>query len=141
MTARTARLEDIPGVVDVALQFNVYQPTEERVTELFLQAESCGGMFVAEHEGAIIGFLCAIRMPHPFTGRDYVNVVAWWVPAERRGLGAGIALLREMLRWISTQTLDMVTISAPLSSRLDKVLRAFDFRPVEVVHMRGGKWL
>lgn len=141
VVARPAVPDDLPGVVECALQFKVYRPTPECVLNLFTDACACGGMFVAVERDEVIGFLCALKLPHPFTGRDYVNVAAWWVPADHRGTGAGIALLREMLRWCSTETLDMVTISAPLSSALGKVLEHVGFRPVETVYMRGHAWL
>lgn len=140
MTARPAEPADLAGVIACAAEFETYQPNAGCVADLFDMARECGGMFVAEHEGDIVGFLCALKQPHAFTARDYVNVVAWWVPPGRRGTGAGIALLRQWLRWVSTLTLDMVTISAPLSSQLSKVLRAFGFEPVEVVFMRGHSW-
>lgn len=140
MQARSAIPSDIGGVIAIASAFETYPPQPENVVALFDAASDCGGMFVAEHEGEIVGFLCAIHGPHAFTGRPAVNVAAWWVPGDRRGTGAGIALLREFLRWVSTLTLDMVTISAPLSSKLSVVLKAFGFQPVEVVHMLGHSW-
>lgn len=141
MVARPAEPDDLVGVIACALQFLTYQPTPECVAELFAQSGEQGGMFVAEQGGTIIGFLCALKLPHPFTGRDYVNVVAWWVPEDRRASGAGLALLRQLLRWCSTQQLDMVTISAPTSSRLGTLLQAVGFAPVETVHMKGRTWL
>jgi hypothetical protein len=97
-------------------------------------------MFVAEHDEGIVGFLCALRQPHPYTERDYIFVVAWWVPVEHRGTGAGLALVRAFARWCSTQAVDLITISAPLSSHLGTVLRDHGFRPVETVWMKGTSW-
>ncbi len=140
MIARVAVEDDYTGVVACAQSFRPYPPTKPCIEALFDDACACGGMFVAEHEGQIVGFLCALKLAHPFTGRDYVTVVAWWVPVEHRGTGAGLALVRCFLRWVSTQPLDMVTICAPQHSQLGTVLRKHGFAPVEVVWMKGVAW-
>lgn len=141
MRARAAVAADCAGVVASALQFDAYTPSPENVEALFDLAMSCGGMFVAvDDDDLVLGFLCAVKQPHVFTGRDHVTVVAWWVPPEHRATGAGLALLRAWLRWISTQALDMVTISTPLSSHLGTILQSAGFSPVETVWMRGVTW-
>lgn len=141
MIARAAVEEDCAGVVACAQSFQPYTPTKACVEALFDDASACGGMFVAEHAGVIVGFLCALKLAHPFTGRDYVTVVAWWVPVEWRGSGAGLALVRCFLRWVSTQPLDMVTICAPQGSQLGTLLHKHGFAPVEVVWMKGISWV
>jgi hypothetical protein len=140
MIARAAVEDDCAGVVACALTFQPYTPDQLSVEALFDDAMACGGMFVAEHDERIVGFLCAVKLPHPFTGRDYITVVAWWVIPEWRATGAGLGLLRIFARWLSTQRVDMVTICAPLGSQLGSVLHKHGFVPVEVVWMKGVAW-
>lgn len=141
MIARAARADDCAGAVACALTFTRYEcvrPTAAALHALFDDALACGGMFVAEEAEQIIGVLCALRQPHPFTGRDFINVLAWWVPREHRDTGAGLALLRVFLKWASTQRVDLVTLSTPLLSSVGHVLRSHHYVPVETVWMKGS---
>lgn len=141
MIARAAVEDDCTGVVACALTFTPYTPTQACVEALFDDAMACGGMFVAEHEHSIVGFLCAVKLAHPFTGRDYIAVVAWWVLPEWRATGAGLGLLRTFDRWCSTQPVDMVTICTPQGSQLGTVLQKHGFAPVEALWMKGITWV
>lgn len=121
------------------MRFGVLRPDPPTLGELFDDALACGGLFVAEDDAQIIGLLCALKQPHPFTGRDFINVLAWWVPREHRGTGAALMLLRTFLRWCSTQSVELVTISTPIASNIGHVLRSHGYAPVETVWMKGTR--
>lgn len=139
---RPARPDDQGGVVDCAIQFPHLTVNPEKVEQLFDLSAACGGMFVAESRGQVIGFLCSLVLEHPFTGRPYLDVVAWWVLPDYRLTWAGPGLLRAMLRFSATQPLDMVKLAAPLSSQIGTHLRKLGFTPVETTYVKGtASWL
>jgi len=133
---RSALASDRQGVIDAGIQYtDHYTPTPENVGALFDLALLCEGMFVAEHEGQVVGFLCAIALPHPMTGEFYADVVAWFVLPAWRGSWAAAGLFRKMLRWSSTEALDMVKIARPVNSQIGTVYERAGFAPVEVVYL------
>jgi GNAT superfamily N-acetyltransferase len=136
MIARAAVADDCAGVVACAQRFTPFTPTRANVEDLFAASLACKGMFVAEHHEQIIGFLCAVREGHRYTDVPCITVVAWWVPPAHRGTGAGLALLRVFLRWCSTQPVDLITISAPITSSLDTVLQAHGFVAAETLWLK-----
>lgn len=123
-----------------ARQFELLTTDDDHVAHLFHLAVGCGGMFVAEDQGRIVGFLCSILGPHPFAGGLMLQVVALFVEPAYRGTWATGALLRKMLAFSAQQPLDFVTIAAPMGSRLGTLLRRLGFEELEVVMVKGERW-
>lgn len=150
MHVRHATADDRAGVIVCARQFEHLETSDAHVGQLFDLALACDGMFVAIDDGLIgrrsptttgvIGFCCALILPHPFAGFPYCDVVALFVQPSHRQTRAGFRLLRLLLRWCSTQPLDMVKMSAPLDSQLGMILHRAGFTAVETVYLKGSRW-
>jgi GNAT superfamily N-acetyltransferase len=137
---RVAQASDVEGVVVCARGYELEHTDDDHVAYLFYLAEHCGGMFVAEDQGQIVGFLCSIVMPHAFSGRLYLEVIALFVQPSHRNTWAAGALLRKMLDFAAALPLDMVKIAAPMSSRLGTVLHRAGFKEQETVMVKGARW-
>lgn len=129
---REARDTDKPRLLELAQHFmdssaygKLLRPAPGMVAQVIDLVFEHGKVFVAEAatwtgnvETAplVVGMLGVVVVPHPVTGEDFVDEVAWWVePAWRTGT-TGPRLLRYMEHWAVTQGLHMVKMVSPADS-------------------------
>lgn len=109
-TIRTATLDDIPQIVEMAKRFYPLSPypaiygdmPEEQAAGLvivtlqgFAEAGIVPGvMLVAEHDGKLIGMLCAHIDPATFTPAVIAAELVWWMEPEFRGGMSAVRLVR-----------------------------------------------
>lgn len=132
--------EDAPGIVRCAARFPHYRVVPraiEPLVEASIEMQAC---FVAQNTRAeIVGFVVGLVLPHPFSGRPYLDVIALWLEPEYRRSSAGLGLLRKILRFSWTEPLELVKI-AVADSRLRAFLHRQGFRDVETVLIKGDAW-
>ena len=126
---REAREADKPRLLELAQHFldssaygKLLRPAPGMVRQVIDLVFEHGQVFVAEvpdtrrylaDPPTVVGMLGVIVVPHPVTGEDFVDEVAWWVePAWRTGT-TGPRLLRYMEHWAVTQGLHMVKMVSP----------------------------
>jgi GNAT superfamily N-acetyltransferase len=105
----------------------------EKVVDLVLEQ---GITFVAEVDGAIVGMVGALVLPHPVTGEDYLDEVAWWVEPEHRGGSVGPRLLRHMEGWAVTSGLHMVKMVAPAATDVGDFYQRMGYMAVETAWIK-----
>lgn len=102
MTIRPATLDDAPRVMEMALRFWRETPyaalidgiTPATLAPLFDLVLEDGGLFVAEVDGQLVGFIAGVVLQHPLTARRFFDELAWWVEPEYRQGRIGPKLLR-----------------------------------------------
>jgi RimJ/RimL family protein N-acetyltransferase len=109
VTVRAAEPPDAGRLVELAQQVGAEpegwlltdgdwrSPGEERRHLRSLRRHSHAAVFVAEHDGAIVGRLSIARDLHPAS--EHVADVGVMVAREHRRLGAGTALMEAAERW------------------------------------------
>jgi GNAT superfamily N-acetyltransferase len=132
---RRATADDCDGVIACARAYDLHVCDDDHVAYLFHLAHANDGMFVALDADRVVGFLCAIVMPHPFSGEINVNVVAIFVHPTHRGSTAAFRLLRLLWRWVLRIPVDTVTLSGPKGSGLSRILERLAFVCVETVYV------
>lgn len=136
---RKAVERDVPRLVEASLAFPHYIISAEAVEPIFGVSIEQGACFLAERDGAIVGFIVGVVGPNAFSGRTYLDVIAFWVVPEHRATGAALKLLRCMLRFQWTEPLELVKI-ALADERLGRYLQREGFHPVEVTYLKGSAW-
>ena len=135
---RLADEDDVHAIIDCALTFPSYDVVPEAIEPLIRASIAQGACFVAV-EAQVTGFLVGLVLPHPFSGRAYVDWIALYVQLAHRRTGAGLGLLRKMLRFSWREPLELVKI-AVADSRLRTFLHRQGFREVETVLIKGDAW-
>jgi len=127
---REATHEDVPALMEIGLPYipklpgPPKKPDPDALEHFFRQFIDWpnGGLFVAESEGQIGGFICGIVMPHPFTGQTCAMKCAWLCPVK----GTGGILLRRFMRWAKAQGADRIAVSrSHVDYQLGNGLRQF----------------
>lgn len=140
---REARTEDRPRLVEMSQHFldstpygKLLRPAPgciEQVVDLVFEH---GKSWVAEVDGALVGMLGVLVLPHPVTGEDYVDEVAWWVePAHRMGT-VGPRLLRQMEGWAVLQGLHMVKMVAPQDTDVGAFYERSGYLALETTYVK-----
>ena len=109
-TIRTATMDDIPQIVEMAKRFYPLSPypaiygdmPESQAAGLVIVALQGfaeagivpGVMLVAEHDGKLIGMLCAHIDPATFTPAVIAAELVWWMEPEFRGGMSAVRLVR-----------------------------------------------
>lgn len=110
--------------------------TFARLSRLYAQILEHGLLLAARVDGRYVGFLAAVVLPHPFTGRPYADIIAWHVsPTARRTL-AGPQLLGAFVDWATRKRLTLIKMAGPVTPRAARFFRSQRFEPVEVTFVR-----
>jgi GNAT superfamily N-acetyltransferase len=109
---------------------------------LYRQLESTGGLFpiVAFYGSLAIGFFVLVVSPVPHFGAKIGTAESFFVDPSFRKTGAGLALLNEASRVAAQAGAVGLYVSAPVGSRLEKLLTALEgkgFRKTNTVFFRG----
>lgn len=125
---RQATVEDKPALTAMALNFmastaygQLLRPAEGMLDRLIDLVLENGAIFIAEVNSVQfasgrnqpIGMLAVVVVPHPVTGEDFVDEVAWWVEPAYRNATVGPRLLHHMEGWACMKGLHMVKMVAP----------------------------
>lgn len=88
-----------------------------------------------EGEWRAAGMFCAYAMPHPFTGEQMAEELAWWVEPEYRSGRVGRKLLCDAMVWARQAGVGCLRMNAPAGSNVGLVLQRHGFVPVETAHV------
>jgi len=142
VTVREWCSEDTPALLFMARRFVTETPYSqfgaapgalECMLALVLEH---GIVFLAEREGALIGFLAALVAPHPLTGIPFVDEVAWWVEPEYRHGAAGPRLLQTLEKWARTKGVPSIRMVAPAGSRVGRFYKRRGYVEIETSFLR-----
>lgn len=103
------------------------------VLERDVNEESLGGLIMAlfgagdqacllvaeDRDGAVVGGIGLLALPHPFTGQMYADELVWWVEPEHRGTLVGPQLLRVGEDWARTHGITLIKMVAPMVKNED----------------------
>ncbi len=105
LTVRPARPDDVPTVVGMIRELAEYErslpqveATEEHLREALFGARPAVFTHMAEYAGEPVGFAVWFLSFSTWTGRHGIYLEDLYVRADRRGHGAGRALLAELAR-------------------------------------------
>ena len=104
---RKADYADVPHIVRLGIDgLNAYPAKGQRIDTEKLQhiARTCVAnerhfAWVAEHEGQVVGALCAVVVDQDVFQRKIASCVQFWCPQA----GEGIKLMREFMGWARPQ--------------------------------------
>jgi GNAT superfamily N-acetyltransferase len=103
LVIRPARTSDVPVVLSLVRELAVYErepdaveATEELLEQALLGPEPVASCFVAEHEGAVVGFALWYVTFSTWKGRPGLWLEDLYVQPAHRGSGYGRALLQEL---------------------------------------------
>lgn len=94
----------------------------------------CIGAFKGE---VMIGFLIFIVSVIPHFSRKSATAESYFVTAGERKTGAGIRLLRAAEKMARELGAECFMLSAPIGSRLERVLHGTKYRPTNVAFFRS----
>lgn len=100
-----------------------------------------GMLILAESDdGVLSGMLGAWKLNHPFAPQVTTYSEAfWWVAPERRGCGAGAALLAEYVLRAEREGVRWVSVSLEAASRVkESSLERFGFQLMERTYLKGA---
>lgn len=106
-TVREATTADLDQIVAMGFNFISYSeygdmidPDPDKLKIALLVMLEKGKIFVAEHDGLIVGFIIGMQSSFWFAPEVTCAVeLAWWVKEEHRGGRAAIKLLRAFEGW------------------------------------------
>lgn len=141
MTIREAVADDIDVLVTMSARFLtlVYAgkiPVHAdvlRAVSLRLMTSPDAVVYVAEHDGAVIGMMGLMRYRHPMSGEATVSEVAWWMNPDARG--AGVRLFRAGEQWAKACGASLIQMIAP-SPEVERFYVRAGYEPVERIYQR-----
>lgn len=154
MTIREATGDDKHRLVEMAARFLLETPygrlfddkaTPDTIARLIDQVLTFGAIFVAEETGPgrygrtalkLTGMLAIVVVPHPLTGRNYAEEIAWWVEPEHRIGRVGPNLLRSAEEWATTKGANMCKMVAPEGSSVGGFYERLGYQPVETAYLK-----
>lgn len=140
---REATPADRPRLVEMSQHFldstpygKLLRPAPGCIEQIVDLVFEHGQSWVAEVNGAIVGMLGVLVLPHPVTGEDYVDEVAWWVEPEHRRGTVGPRLLTHMERWAVLQGLHMVKMVAPAGTDVGAFYERDGYLALETAYVK-----
>jgi GNAT superfamily N-acetyltransferase len=138
---RLATVDDLDAIVTMGRHFieDVY-PTDlvfnaaqirAFATQLIVGVDS--DVYLAEHDGAIVGMLALMAYAHPMSGERIATEVCWWVEPAQRGLG--LRLFRAAEVWAvahGATVFQMIAPSRPVAQFYERV----GFKAIETTYQR-----
>jgi len=143
-SVRPATTDDALAIVEMALRFLRETPYGALLGDgnpLVIGAVlstllAQGIVLVAERAGIPVGFIAALAMQHPISGRMYGDEVAWWVEPEARNGRAGVMLLTALEEWARQEGLSLLKMVAPAESQVGTFLHRRGYDAVETAYQK-----
>lgn len=124
--------------------------TPVSIGELVVNVMSLGVILVAEVEPggprwtqgadpspAIVGMIAIVVLPHPLSGVNYAEEVAWWVEPEYRDGTLGPRMLRSAEEWATRNRANVVKMVAPAGSDVGRFLEKVGYQAVETAYIKS----
>lgn len=142
---RPARRNDVARIVEMAARFvastgyGVFGGAGgEQLADfarLLLERDDAT-ILVAEQDGALVGFLALLALPHPIFGGVWLDEVAWWVDPEHRRGRIGITLLQAAEAWAVIKNCTVLKLASPAGSSVGRYLARRGYTRVEEVWLK-----
>ena len=105
-TIRVGDRDDIPSMIKLGKRLHEESPrfmgmdySEDKLFDLGKVVAEQGGLFIAEHEGKIVGMLVGLVSEH-FFGHDLMaSDLTFYIDKEHRGGTLGVRLMRQFEAW------------------------------------------
>lgn len=149
---RPATLADVPGAVMIGERFHEQSgfadvaPFDEgdfaRTLELLIGGQLPGGLFVVEHNTAIVGMASFVLFPAYFNASALMAQEMFWFvePEYRDGTGADLLEMMEgAARSAGASILVMAALSTIKSEVMARVFRRRGYRALESTYIRSFK--
>lgn len=150
MQIREATEADIPRLIEMAVRFLLESrygetfdnaATPDAIGRLVRQVLTFGTIFVAENDigpgaQAVVGMLAIVIVPHPLTGKNYADEIAWWVEPNARGGTIGPKMLRAAEQWATTNGANMVKMVAPSGTSVGEFYEKLGYEVVETAYIK-----
>lgn len=122
MIIRRAAERDIPGIVEMGMEFHDTSEYKDYLkvsplaisalaTNLLAKPESESCILVLEKGNQLLGMIALLAFTHPFTGELTAGELVWWVSPEVRGYG--VRLLRAAEKWARSAGAKYLQMVAP----------------------------
>jgi len=139
---RPATVDDVDAVVELGLEFlntSTYRQLgagdPEAIARLLCTVLDHGAVFLAVVDGAVVGMIALLIVPHIFSGATYCDEVAWFVKPGHRGR-AGILLLNEAERWAMQKHANVIKMVAPEGTTVGDLYRRKGYQVIETAHIK-----
>lgn len=112
IVCRKAKLEDIPAIVDIAVESVSRDPLPVKINRDAMAdtARTCLNpahfMWVAEQDGRVVASVAACVQPSFWFDKLQCSVLLYYTRAP----GAGVALLREFAKWVKSRSAIKVAV-------------------------------
>jgi len=154
ITIRDRRAEDLPVIVDLALESISWHaqtfddirpaPAPDALAHEFSQLSDSPELYfrVAELDGTVIAFLTATIHPPRDGGIEALDGPSIYiadiiVTSSARRLGVGAALLTDLDRWAATHNCDTIRLSMHAGNRpAQRLYEALGYRPTWVTYRK-----
>jgi len=145
MIFRKATMQDIPAIVDIAVESVSQDPLPVRIDRGAMAdtARSCLNpahfMWVAEHEGKVVAAFAACVQPSFWFERLQCSVLLYYT----RVAGAGLPLIREFARWVKSRSaikVAVIELEPNVDPRLVKFFNRVGFarESLNLTYVRGA---
>lgn len=143
MLIRPAREDDLPDIVRMAQAFvegtsyqqvlTVQPVLVGKLAQTLIQNPDALALIAEDEDGARVGMLGMITIPHPLSGERLAMEVVWWVDEHARG--GGVKLMKAAEAWARAQGCAAIQMIAP-SPRVAKLYEFLQYRQVEVAYQK-----
>lgn len=106
----------------------------QKISDLALALMEKGVVFVAEHDGRVVGMVAGHLYVHPMLDATIATETAWWVEADHRGV-AGRKLLKRFEQWGAESGASHINMVAP-TDRVGKHYEALGYHRLEDNYVR-----
>lgn len=145
IVCRKAKLEDIPAIVDIAVESVSRDPLPVKINREAMAdtARTCLNpahfMWVAEQDGKVVASVAACVQPSFWFDKLQCSVLLYYT----RTPGAGIPLLREFAKWVKSRSAIKVAVlelEPGADPRLVKFMKRLGFNreSLNLTHVRSA---
>lgn len=142
---RPAALGDIPRIVELGRRFLQEGPYKDELADKPEEAtqfaanmlnNSKGTILVAEKDGALIGVIAFITMPHWFSGEITATEMIWYVEPEHRAGGIAMRLMWASESLAKALGATRMAFTAP-TPQVGEIYKRFGYKMVEIAYQRS----
>lgn len=142
---RDATVNDIPALLDMGMRFHAGSAYAKLIepSRLAVQATlkslielPIGCVIVDERDGALVGAILGVLVPHFITGQQIATELSWWVDPEHRG--AGLRLMERLEEWARDRGAKFITmVEPPENPRVGQLYERHGYMLLEKSYMKA----
>jgi GNAT superfamily N-acetyltransferase len=140
---RRATQQDAGAILELSRRFLAGSPyghllafNPDALESLIAFTLERGAVFLAEVDGAPVGFLAGMVVHNPISGELMAEEFAWWVNPEQRGGRLAYYILRSFEEWAGQMGSVCLKMVAPAGSDVGRFYARLGYTPLETAFIK-----